>query len=61
MNKPKIEVIDGDVFIQNVKFRQALEEIKEITKEYMSCEGESHPCPQSQDILEKINEVLNEK
>jgi len=40
------------------KLIHALEEIGEIAKSNLSCEGDKHPCPQSQDILAKIDEVL---
>ena len=43
-----------------IQYEQALEEIREIAKEYMNCESEKLPCPQSQDILNKINEALND-
>ena len=41
-----------------ISYRKALEEIREIAENNMNCEGEKLPCPQSQDILDKINEVL---
>ena len=43
-----------------VKARQTLEEIKKIAKDNINCESEKLPCPQSQDILNKINEALND-
>lgn len=43
------------------KYKQTLEEIREIAKDNINCESDKLPCPQSQDILNKINEILNEK
>lgn len=66
MDKPRIEVIDGDVIIQNVKFRQALEEIREMAKYdcKRECSNDSKHCT-IESCLEKrierlINEVLND-
>ena len=60
MDKPKIEVVDSDIAIKNIKFKQALEEIREILKPYLTdCQG--WLCEAIDETLKKINEVLKDE
>ena len=31
MDKPKVQVIDGEIALDNIKYKQALEDVREIT------------------------------
>lgn len=71
MDKPKIEVVDSDIAIENIKLKQALEEIRDTVKlvckdlcNYCdwqntdSCEPNEYNCGEFIKIKDKINEVL---
>ena len=65
LGRPKLEIIDGDIAIQNLKYKQALEEIREMLetclkfttcekcKFYKKCNKDIEEC-----IITMINEVL---